>query len=96
MGIGDRPADSPPAIGLAKAASGGSVAAPVARAEHPAQQHGLTAISLTELVLDGAHNVAVLMDERGLVTYWNPSAGRVFGLSSDQAAGRPVASESPS
>ncbi len=46
--------------------------------------------TLTELILDRAHNAAVSMDERGLVTYWNPSAERVFGVAREQAVGRPV------
>lgn len=46
---------------------------------------------LTELILDRAHFAAVTMDEQGLVTYWNPSAERVFGVGSAQAVGRSVA-----
>jgi PAS domain S-box-containing protein len=49
------------------------------------------AAELTELILDRAHNAAVSMDEQGLVTYWNPSAERIFGRSREQALGRPVA-----
>ncbi len=45
----------------------------------------------TELILDHAHDAAVSMDDRGLVTYWNPSAERTFGLTREQAVGRPVA-----
>jgi PAS domain S-box-containing protein len=47
--------------------------------------------NLTELILDRAHNAAVSMDARGLVTYWNPSAERTFGLTRKEAIGRPVA-----
>ena len=47
--------------------------------------------NLTELILDRAHNAAVSMDEQGLVTYWNPSAERTFGVAREQAVGRPVA-----
>ncbi len=47
--------------------------------------------NLTELILDRAHNAAISMDEEGLVTYWNPSAERTFGLTRQQAVGRPVA-----
>jgi PAS domain S-box-containing protein len=47
--------------------------------------------NLTELILDRAHNAAVLMDEHGLVTYWNPSAERMFELTREQAVGRTVA-----
>jgi PAS domain S-box-containing protein len=45
----------------------------------------------TELVLDRAHNAVVSMDQRGLVTYWNPSAAAMFGISRSDALGRPVA-----
>lgn len=45
----------------------------------------------TELVLDHAHNAVVFMDERGLVTYWNPSAHTMFGIERDRAVGRAVA-----
>lgn len=45
---------------------------------------------LAELILDRAHNAAVLMDEQGVVTYWNPSAERIFGLAREQAVGRCV------
>ncbi len=47
--------------------------------------------NLTELILDRAHDAAVSMDEEGLVTYWNPSAERTFGLTRQEAVGRPVA-----
>jgi hypothetical protein len=33
---------------------------------------------LTELILDRAHNAAISMDERGLVTCWSPSAEHVY------------------
>ncbi len=49
------------------------------------------ALNLTELILDRAQSAAVLMDGEGLVTYWNPSAERIFGLTRDQAVGRAVA-----
>jgi len=49
------------------------------------------ASDLTELILDRAHNAAVLMDELGVVTYWNPSAERIFGVAREQAIGRTVA-----
>jgi PAS domain S-box-containing protein len=49
------------------------------------------ASDLTELILDRAHNAAVLMDEHGFVTYWNPSAERIFDLTREQAVGRTVA-----
>jgi PAS domain S-box-containing protein len=48
------------------------------------------AAELTELILDRAHNAAVLMDQQGLVTYWNPSAERIFGRSREDAVGRLV------
>jgi len=46
--------------------------------------------TLTELILDRAHNAAVSMDDQGLVTYWNPSAERIFGVARDEAVGRPI------
>lgn len=49
------------------------------------------ASNLTELILDRAHNASVAMDEQGLVTYWNPKAEHMFGLSREDAVGRPVA-----
>lgn len=49
------------------------------------------AAMLTELVLDRAHNAVIWLDERGVVTYWNPSSERVFGISRDEALGRAVA-----
>lgn len=47
--------------------------------------------SRTESILDRAPNAAVSMDERGLVTYWNPSAEETFGISREDALGRAVA-----
>ncbi len=49
------------------------------------------AFDLTELVLDRAHSAVVALDEQGLVTYWNPRAERAFGLTREEAVGRPVA-----
>lgn len=46
---------------------------------------------LTELILDRAHNAVISMDQRGLVTYWNPAAETVFGVSRERAVGRKVA-----
>jgi PAS domain S-box-containing protein len=45
----------------------------------------------TELVLDHAHSAVVFMNERGLVTYWNPRAESMFGIERDCAVGRAVA-----
>jgi PAS domain S-box-containing protein len=47
--------------------------------------------TLTELILDRAHSAVVSMDERGVVTYWNPSAESSFGIPRDQALGRVLA-----
>ena len=44
-----------------------------------------------ELVLDRAYSAVVSMDERGIVTYWNPSAERTFGIARSEAVGQPVA-----
>ena len=45
----------------------------------------------TELILDRAYSAVVSMDEHGMVTYWNPSAERTFGVARSEAVGRPVA-----
>jgi PAS domain S-box-containing protein len=47
--------------------------------------------SLTERLLDRAHAGVVSLDVEGVVTYWNPSAERMFGIERGQALGRPVA-----
>lgn len=47
--------------------------------------------SHTQLILDRAHNAVVSMDHRGVVTYWNPSAEIMFGISRHEALGQPVA-----
>ena len=41
--------------------------------------------TLTELLLDRAHSAVVSMDERGIITNWNPSAERMFGMAGSQA-----------
>lgn len=46
---------------------------------------------LTELILDRAHNAAVSMDEQGRVTYWNPSAERIFGRPREEVLGKRIA-----
>lgn len=48
-------------------------------------------MGLTELILDRSHDAVISLDERGVVTYWNPSAERIFGIPRDQALGRLVA-----
>ena len=47
--------------------------------------------NLTELILDRAHSAVVSMDESGVVTYWNPSAETMFGVTREHAVGRAVA-----
>jgi PAS domain S-box-containing protein len=49
------------------------------------------AAQLTELILDRAHNAVISMDQSGRVTYWNPAAETVFGVSREQVMGRKVA-----
>jgi PAS domain S-box-containing protein len=44
-----------------------------------------------EQVLDHAHSAVTSLDAAGLVTYWNPSAARMFQVSATTALGRPVA-----
>lgn len=45
----------------------------------------------TRAVIDTALDAFVGVDERGLVTDWNPRAADIFGWSRDEALGRPVA-----
>ena len=45
--------------------------------------------TLTELVLDRAHSAVIWLDERGCVTYWNPSAERMFEIARDRGARSP-------
>jgi len=47
--------------------------------------------TLAEFIIDRAYSAVVSMDDRGVVTAWNPAAENVFGLKRDQAVGRPVA-----
>ncbi len=47
--------------------------------------------NLTELILDRAHSAVISLDEQGCVTYWNPSAERMFGVTRNDALGRSVA-----
>ena len=51
----------------------------------------LVSADVTELILDRAHSAVISMDEHGVVSYWNPSAERTFGIPSEQAVGRTVA-----
>lgn len=48
------------------------------------------AASRTEMILDRAHNAVISIDERGRVVYWNPSAEATFGISRNDAYGRPL------
>jgi len=45
----------------------------------------------TEAILDHAHSAVVSLDASGIVTYWNPSAERLFDIPAAEALGRPVA-----
>lgn len=47
--------------------------------------------TLTERILDRALGVVISMDQRGLVTYWNPTAETAFGIPRESAVGRPLA-----
>jgi PAS domain S-box-containing protein len=49
------------------------------------------AIGKLEQILDRAHSAVISLDKAGVVTYWNPSAERVFAISPQDAIGRPVA-----
>jgi PAS domain S-box-containing protein len=46
---------------------------------------------LIDQILDRAPNAVVSMDESGMVTYWNPRAEEIFGVSRGDALGREVA-----
>lgn len=46
---------------------------------------------MPELILDRAPSAVISLDERGLVTYWNRSAEKAFGISKKQAIGRELA-----
>jgi len=41
-------------------------------------------------ILDSALDAVVGMDDRGMITFWNPSAERMFGWARDEALGRPL------
>jgi PAS domain S-box-containing protein len=43
-----------------------------------------------ELMLQAATDAVISFDERGMLSYWNPAAERLFGRSAAQALGRPV------
>jgi PAS domain S-box-containing protein len=49
------------------------------------------ASTATELILDRAPSAVISMDQDGRVGYWNPAAEHTFGISREQALGRPVA-----
>ena len=46
---------------------------------------------VTEMILDQAHSAVTSLDQQGVVTYWNPNAERMFGITSEDARGRAVA-----
>ncbi len=39
-------------------------------------------------VTNAAQDAIVMIDERGSITYWNPAAERIFGYTSEEAAGK--------
>ena len=43
-----------------------------------------------EGVIENARDAFVAMDEQGIVTDWNPEAGRMFGFSKSEAVGKPL------
>lgn len=43
---------------------------------------------LAEAILTSASDAIIATDRKGLVTYWNPGAMRIFGFSSDEAIGQ--------
>ncbi len=40
------------------------------------------------VITDSAQDAILTMDQKGNISYWNPSAGRIFGYTSDEAIGR--------
>jgi PAS domain S-box-containing protein len=44
----------------------------------------------TRLILDAALDAVIAMDDRGLITEWNPQAQAVFGWRRDEVLGRPL------
>jgi PAS domain S-box-containing protein len=44
-----------------------------------------------ELILDRAPSAVISLDERGLVTYWNRSAEKAFGIPAEEAIGHELA-----
>lgn len=46
---------------------------------------------MPELILERAPNAVVSLDESGLVTYWNRSAEKMFGIPREEAIGRELA-----
>lgn len=44
-----------------------------------------------QFILDRAHNAVIALDERGVVTYWNPRAEQMFCIAREAAVGRRVA-----
>jgi PAS domain S-box-containing protein len=42
------------------------------------------------LIVDGAHDAFVALDEEGAIVEWNAQAERIFGWSREEALGRPV------
>src|SRR5579862_3074403 len=44
-----------------------------------------------QLILDRAHNAVISIDDRGRVSYWNPSAEQMFGVRREDAIGRVLA-----
>ncbi|MFA5849906.1 MAG: ATP-binding protein [Bacteroidales bacterium] len=39
-------------------------------------------------ITDSAHDAIIMMDDKGLISYWNPAAERIFGYSSGEAIGQ--------
>jgi PAS domain S-box-containing protein len=52
--------------------------------------HARDALVLQAELLDAAQDAIVVCDAVGLASYWNRGAERVYGMSADEAIGRPV------
>jgi PAS domain S-box-containing protein len=63
----------------------------LAKVDRNADNQQAMGASLTERILDRALGAVISMDQRGLVTYWNPTAETTFDIPRKAAIGRPLA-----
>ncbi|MBU0680977.1 MAG: response regulator [Proteobacteria bacterium] len=41
-------------------------------------------------ITNSAHDAIIMLDDQGIITFWNPAATEIFGYSSPQAVGQPL------